>query len=151
MCRLVAIVVACLLWSAVSHAQQRPRVTSVKGFVFDNDKGEFSKENVFAEGFPGLWNQVQVDAVLVVVEVTGDANGLYWRKQDKKYKLRLSSRGGKAWSQTRPILTLGEKGRRYLSFLVYHDTCATLTLSASVVGPGTSPAVEVSLPFNCGE
>ena len=151
MSRFLGFFLVCLLWSALAHAQAKPQVSSVKGYVFDNQKGEFSKENVFAEGFGGLWNQVQVDAVLVIVEVSGEPNGAYWRKQDRKFKVQLNGRGGKAWTQARPVVTLGENGKRYVSFLVFHDTCTTLTVSAKVVGPGPNAPVEVSLPFNCGE
>jgi len=151
MSKFLGFLFVCVLWSGVGHAQAKPQVSSVEGYVFDNEKGEFSKENVFAEGFAGLWNQVQVDAVQVVVEVSGDPYGTYWRKQDRKFKVQLNGRGGKAWTQTRPVLTLGENGKRYLSFLVYFDTCTTLTVIAKVVGPGPSSPVEVSLPFNCGE
>lgn len=141
---------ACVLWSAIGHAETRPRITSVKGYAFDNDKGDFSKENAFAEG-TGFWNQVQVDAVLVVVEVSGERYGTYWRKQDRKYKVQLSGRDTRAWTQTRPLVTLGPDGKRYVSFLVHHDPCVTLTVTARVIGPGPSSPVEVAMPCNCGE
>lgn len=154
MSKFLGILVAGSLCASLAGAQAaatKPQVAAIKGYVFHSDKGELGKDNVFAEGFAGLWNQVLVDSVLVIVEVKGDPYGSYWQKNEKKFKVQLTARDHKSSNQTRPIVTLGEDGKRYLSFLVPFDACSTLKVTAKVVGPGVNAPVQVSLPASCGE
>jgi hypothetical protein len=154
MSKFVGIMVVGLLWASLAGAQvaaTKPQVSSVKGYVFHSDKGEFGKDNVLAEGFAGLWNQVLVEAVLVIVEVKGDPYGSYWQKNEKKFKVQLTARDHKTSNQTRPIVTLGEDGKRYVSFLVPFDGCSALKLTVKVVGPGVNVPVHASIPASCGE
>ena len=100
-----------------------------------------------------------IDAVLIVVQVTGAPNGVYTGVfgVDTRYMIRLlaSEEGRKSPLADRvlSIPVLSEHGSAYLPLVIYPSGCKPVRLTGTVVGTGArkEAAVQLLLPFSCGE
>lgn len=138
-----------------------PTLIGMKAYLFRNKSATWS-DNILDPAYGGSWNSIAgpnaANATLVVVEVSGPPGATYtgYFGNRTKYSVRLvaSEMGRKTkrlLDQTQPIPVLSDQGKVHLGFLLYQGGCATVRLTATVIGPGSAKALDESLHFACGE
>jgi hypothetical protein len=133
-----------------------PEIRAVKAFLFNEETGQLDPEDFFTGQHNGeRWNDTSTGAMLVVVELAGDALQSYGRNGAPSYSVRMTAsnpRGSKqVFSAARPVTRLSEHGTLSVSFWIYPPPCQPLRLVAKVIGPGAGKAVEQLAGFACGE
>lgn len=155
MTKFAIMVIACIALHGFAEAQSpqaQPKIVSMRGELFDTDRGAFVFPDLFERGAA---NALSMDALLIVVELGGPPLAKYTGKGKPHYELRLTGTqlGGtkRIFRSMRPITSMNQDGKRFLSFLVYDVQCTPLNVVAEVLGPGSHEPYQVAVGLHCGQ
>jgi hypothetical protein len=158
---MLAMAPPCIAAESVAPATATsPTISGMRVHLF-RDKTATLSDDVLEPKHRGLWNgNIGADAshaALVVVEISGPPGGTYTgyfgprSKAAVRVIARSTGRTAPWLDQSRTLPILNEQGKVYVPFMLYHDGCTPVRLTATITGAIAARPLEKSIDFACGE